>query len=159
MPLKKGEAKFNFVDAVIVCLILALLAAGVYKIFFVNKGLTLQNNEIEFKVLVEKVRMPSVEGFKVGQAVRDVQTNIVLGTIVNNEISPYKEAVPTLDGKVVLAEVPEKYNVLVTISSPAIVTDNNITIGNKEIKTGGEISIKTNTVTSRGIIFGVTVKE
>ncbi len=158
MPDKKEKVKFNFVDAIIVCLVLTLLAAGVYKLFFVNRGLAAQNGEIEFKVLIEEVRRPTVEGFKEGQTVRDVQTNILLGTIVHTEALPCKEAVPTLDGKIVLAEVPEKYNVLVTVRSPAIVTDSNITIGNKEIKTGAEISVKTNLVTSTGIIYGVTVK-
>lgn len=153
---KKG--RFNFVDVIIIGLILALVAAGSYKLFFVNKGLAAQNGVIEFKVLVEKVRIPTVEGLKEGHTVRDVQSNIVLGTVAGYEVSPYKQAVPTLDGRVVLADVPEQYTVLVTVRSPAIVTDNNITIGNKEIKTGAPISIKTNVVSTTGIVYGVTVK-
>ncbi len=158
MKNKTGKVKFNFVDVVIIGIILALIAAGTYKLFFVNRGLAAQNGNIEFSVLVEKVRQPTVEGYKEGQTVRDVQTNIVLGTIIHNEPSPHKKAVPTLDGRVVQADVPELYDIIVTISSPAIVTDNNITIGNKEIKTGAPISIKTNTASSTGIVYGVTVK-
>ncbi|MDD2443489.1 MAG: DUF4330 domain-containing protein [Desulfotomaculaceae bacterium] len=158
MKNKTSKAKFNFVDVFIIGLILALIAAGTYKLFFVNRGLAAQNGNIEFSVLVEKVRQPTVEGYKEGQIVRDVQTNIVLGKVIHNQPSPYKQAVPTLDGRVVLADVPELYNAIVTISSPAIVTDNNITIGNKEIKTGAPIQIKTNTVSSTGIVYGVTVK-
>ncbi len=158
MKNKAGKARFNFIDVMIIGLILALIAAGTYKLFFVNRGLAAQNGSIEFGVLVEKVRRPTVEGYQEGQTVRDVQSNIVLGKVIRNEPSPYKEAVPTLDGRVVLADVPELYNVIVTISSPAIITDNNITIGNKEIKTGAPISIKTNTVSSTGIVYGVTVK-
>ncbi len=156
--IEKRKTGFNFVDAIIVCLVVTLLAAGVYKLFFVNRGLAAQNGEIEFKVLIEEVRQPTVEGFQEGLTVRDVDTNILLGTIVNTEVLPYQEAVPTLDGKIVLADVPEKYNVIVTAHAPAIITDNNITIGNKEIKTGAEISVKTNLVTSSGIIYGVTIK-
>lgn len=145
-------------DVIIIGLVIALLAAGVYKLFIVNTTLAIQNNNIEFKVLVEEVRYPTVESIKAGQAVRDVQTNIPLGNVVSKEVSPYKEAVPTLDGKVVLAEVPDKYDVIITIASPAVVTDNSIMIGNKEIKIGAQISVKSNVFSVTGIVYGATVK-
>jgi len=159
MHKNEEKVKFNFVDVIIICVILALLAAGVYKLLIVNRALALQNSHVEFKVLVEKVRLPSVESIKEGQPVRDVQTNIPLGNVISKEVSPYKEAVPTLDGRVVLAEVPEKYNVIITIESPAIVTDNSIMIGNKEIKIGAQISVKSNVFSLTGIVYGATVKQ
>ncbi|OPX88055.1 MAG: hypothetical protein A4E53_02212 [Pelotomaculum sp. PtaB.Bin104] len=158
MQKKTVKTKFNFVDFIIIALIVSLLAAGAYKLFFVNRGLTEQNGLIEYKVLVENVRFPTVEGIIEGQPIREVQTNIVMGTVIKKEVSPYKQTVPTLDGRVVLAEVPEKYNVIITIGSPAIVTENNIMIGNKEIKIGGPISIKSNIFSVTGIFYGVTVK-
>ncbi|OPY56457.1 MAG: hypothetical protein A4E55_02096 [Pelotomaculum sp. PtaU1.Bin035] len=158
MRKKTDKVRFNFVDVVIIGLVLVLLAAGAYKLFIVNRNLGRQNGLIEYKVLVENIRMPTVDSIIEGQEVKDVQTNIAMGTIVNKEISSYKQAVPTLDGRVVQAEVPEKYNAVITIRSPAIVTENNITIGNKEIKTGGPISIKSNIFSVTGIFYGVTVK-
>lgn len=157
-PKDAGGGRFNLVDAAVVALVLALAAAGVYKFFFVNRGLALQNAVIEYKVLIENVRYPTVEGAKEGQTVKDVQTNAVIGTLVAKETSPYRQAVPTLDGRVVLAEVPEKYNLLLTIRSPAVVTENNITIGNKEIKIGAQIQVKTNVISCTGTVFGVEVK-
>lgn len=153
-----GKVKFNFVDFIIITLLVALLAAGAYKLFFVNRGLAEQNGFIEYDVFIEKVRMPTVEGIIKGQPVRDVQTNIEMGTIIKKEVSPYQEAVPTLDGRIVMADVPEKYNVIITIGSPAIITENNIMIGNKEIKTGGPISIKSNIFSVTGIFYGITIK-
>ncbi|MDF9406954.1 MAG: hypothetical protein A4E52_00871 [Pelotomaculum sp. PtaB.Bin013] len=158
MHKKQEKVKFNFVDIIIIGLILALLAAGVYKLLIVNRALALQNSHIEFKVFVENVRIPTVESIKEGQAVKDVQTNIPLGTVKSKEVSPYKQAVPTLDGRVVQADVPEKYNVIITIESPAIVTDNSIMIGNKEIKIGAQISVKSNVFSVNGTIYGATVK-
>lgn len=159
MQEQESKGKFNFIDILIIALVLALLAAGVYKFFFVNKGLAAQNGVVEFKVLLEEIRMPTVEDFKVGQAVRDQQNNLVLGTIISKEISPYQEPVPTIDGRILAADVPDKYNLIVTVRSPAIVSDNNVMIGNREIKTGGEIKIKTNTAASAGIFYGVKIVE
>lgn len=158
MSSKKTVAKFNLVDLVIVVVILTLLAAGVYKLFFVNQSLQAQESKVEFKVLLENVRKPTVDAFQEGQKVREYQTSIELGTIVKKEPTPYTQPVPTLDGKVVNAEVPEKYNLTVTIQSMAVVSDNNVTIGSKEIKTGDKISIKTNTASSTGVVAGVAVK-
>ncbi|MCG9966452.1 DUF4330 domain-containing protein [Pelotomaculum terephthalicicum JT] len=157
MHKKKDNVKFNFVDIIIIGLILALFAAGVYKLAFVNRALALQNGHIEFKVYVEKVRIPTAESIKEGQAVRDVQTNIPLGNVVKKEVFPYQEAVPTLDGRVVLADVPEKYDVIITIESPAVVTDNTIMIGNKEIKIGAQINVKSNVFSVNGTIYGATI--
>lgn len=154
MSKKQEQVRFNFVDAVIILLVLALIAAGAYKLLFVNRALALQNSQIEFKVFVEEVRMPTVESIIEGQPVRDVQTNTPLGTVKGVEAAPYQEAVPTWDGKVVMADVPEKYNVIITMESPAIVTDNNIMIGNKEIKIGAQISVKSNIFSVTGIVFG-----
>lgn len=153
----RDKARFNFVDVIIIALVLALVAAGVYKLLIVNKSIALQNSNVEFKVYVEKVRMGTVEGIQEGQAVRDVQSNTPLGTVTGKEVRPYQEAVPTLDGNVVLADVPEKYDVIIIMESPAVVTDNSIMIGNKEIKIGAEISVKSNIFSVKGIVYGAKV--
>ena len=158
MTKKQAAAKFNLVDLVIVVVIISLLAAGVYKLFFVNQELAAQEQKVEYRVLLENVRKPTVDAFQDGQKVREYQTNIELGTVSGKESVPYTQPVPTLDGKVVNAPVPEKYNLTVIINSPAVVSDNNVTINGKEIKTGDKITIKTNTASSTGVVMEVSVK-
>mgnify|MGYP003773995063 CR=1 FL=1 len=154
----KRKLRFNLVDLLIMTILLALIAAGLYKFFFVNQVLQAQNGTIEFQVLLEKIRTPTIEGFKEGQKVRELQTNIELGTVVSTQPLPFREPVATHDGRIVLAEVPEKYDLIVTIQTPAVITETNITVGNKEIKTGDRISIKSNIAASTGVVYGVKVK-
>ncbi|MGQ9825107.1 MAG: DUF4330 domain-containing protein [Desulfotomaculales bacterium] len=151
------KGKFNVVDVLVALVVLALIVLGAYKLFFVNRGVAEQNGEIEYQILVEKVRIPTAEAFVEGQVVRDVQSNTVLGKIVKREISPAKEAVPTADGRLVLAEVPEKYNVLLTLSSRAVVSENNVMVGSVEVKIGAQVKIKTNLASSTGVIYGLKV--
>ena len=153
------KAKFNAVDVLVILVILALLAFGGYKLFFVNRGVAAQNGEIEYQILVEKVRIPTAEAFQEGQTVRDVQNNTVLGRIVKKEVTPYQEAVPTADGRMVLAAVPEKYNVLLTLRSGAVVSENNVMVGSVEVKIGAQVKIKTNLASSTGVIYGLAVKD
>lgn len=153
------KAQFNVVDALVILIIFALLAFGGYKLFFVNRGVAEQNGEIEYQILVEKVRTPTAEAFHEGQVVRDVQSNVALGKIIKKEVSPSQEAVPTADGRMVLATVPEKYNVLLTLRSRAVISENNIMVGSVEIKIGAPVKIKTNLASSTGVIYGLTVKS
>ena len=153
------KPRFNFVDFIIVVVILALVGAGVYKLFLVNTSLAVQNGNVEFGVYVEEVRIPTVENINEGQAVRDVQTNTPLGTITKVSYSPYQEPVYTSDGRIVMADVPNKFDVVFYVESPAVITDNSVMIGNKEIKTGGQLSIKSNVFSVTGVVYGVTIKQ
>ncbi|MGI6649366.1 MAG: DUF4330 domain-containing protein [Bacillota bacterium] len=155
----KRKLRFNVVDLVIFVVVLGLLALGAYKLFFVNQALQAQNGTIEYQVLIEEVRQPSVDAFKEGQKVKELQTNIDLGSVVGKEAMPHKEPVATMDGRIVMAEVPGKYDLIVTIQAPAIIGESNITVSNKEIKLGDQVTLKTNISAAKGIIYGVTVKE
>lgn len=149
--------RFNLVDLLVALVILALLALGAYKLFFVNRSVAEQNGEIEYQILVEKVRIPTAQAFQEGQTVKDAQSNTVLGSIVKKEVTPAKEAVPTADGRMVLAEVPEKYNVLLTLRSRAVVSENNVMVGSVEIKIGAQVKIKTSLASSSGVIYSLKV--
>ncbi len=149
--------KFNIVDVMVLLIIGALIVFGAYKLFFVNTAVAQQNGEIEYQLLVEKVRKPTVEAFREGDTVRETQSNAALGKIVKKEVMPYKEAVPTADGRLVLAEVPEKYDVLLTLRSPAVVSENNVMVGSVEIKIGASLKVKTTLASSTGIIYGAKI--
>lgn len=149
--------RFNLVDLLVALVILALLALGAYKLFFVNRAVAEQNGEIEYQILVEKVRIPTAQAFQEGQTVKDAQSNTVLGSIVKKEVTSAREEVPTADGRVVLAEIPEKYNVLLTLRSRAVVSENNVMVGSVEIKIGAQVKIKTSLASSSGVIYSLKV--
>lgn len=154
---EKPGVRFNFVDVILAVVVVVLLAAGVYKLFFVNKVISAQNGEIEFQVLIEKETKAVVESFQEGHKVMDKELNVDLGAIVSSKILHNQYPVPTLDGRVVMADVPDKYDLVITIRTPAVVTDNNVTVSNREIKIGDKIKIKTNTSAAEGKINGLTV--
>ncbi|MDW7661471.1 MAG: DUF4330 domain-containing protein, partial [Bacillota bacterium] len=68
-------------------------------------------------IQVENVRIMTVEGFKIGDMVLSDETNSIIGPIEKIEVEPYKDDVEKLSGEVVLAEVPGKYTVYITVSA------------------------------------------
>lgn len=155
---KQSRPRFNFIDLVIVLVIFSLVGIGVYKLFLVNTSIAKQNGVVVFGVYVEEVRIPTVENIQQGQLVRDVQTNTPLGEIKSVEFFPFQEPVYTSDGNIVMADVPNKFDVVFYVESGAVINENSVMIGNKEIKTGGQLSIKSNVFSVTGVVYGVTIQ-
>ncbi|ACV64785.1 hypothetical protein Dtox_4115 [Desulfofarcimen acetoxidans DSM 771] len=154
-----SKARFNIIDFLIIVMILALAIGGYYKVFVANKQLAQQEQQIEYKILVSEVRQPTVEAFQNGQTVQDLKSNVVMGTVINKETLPATDDVPTSDGRLVLAEIPGKYDLLLTVSASAVVSENNIMVSNKEIKIGQKVDIKTNRAASSGVIYGLKTSK
>jgi|GEM_PF-4204008 len=151
--------RFNIIDVLILCFLLGVILVGAYKLFFVNKAVTVQNSEIEYQILIEEVRKPTVEAFQEGQAVKEAKSNTNLGKIVKKEVLPCQKEVPTADGRIVLAPAPGKFNVLLTLRSPAVVSDQNIMIDSVEVKIGTRVRVKTRLAASSGVIYGISSRQ
>ena len=154
---ENNKVRFNIIDALIIVMILALAVGGYYKVFVTNKQLMQQEQQIEYQILISEVRQPTVDAYQNGQQVQDLKSNSMLGTIIGKEVSKAKEAVPTSDGRLVQAEIPEKYDVLLTLQAPAVITANNIMVSNKEVKIGQKMDIKTVSAASVGVVYGLKV--
>ena len=153
------RVRFNIIDVLIIVMILVLAAGGYYKVFTTNKQLAKQEQQIEYQILISEVRQPTLDAYQNGQQVQDLKSNVLLGTIIGKEVSHANQAVPTSDGRLVQAEIPEKYNLLLILRASAVVTDNNIMVANKEIKIGQKTDIKTARAASMGVIYGLKLPK
>jgi len=105
-------------------LLIAVLIVGVYyKFFMVDKDQNAAKfDTIEYKVLVEEVRQQSVDAIEIGADIYDVKTNSPMGRITDIEVLPATDQLTKADGTMVIAEKPERFNVLITIRVPGIET-------------------------------------
>ncbi len=122
---EKGRlfGKISIVD-IGVLLLIAVLIGGVYfKFFMVDKDQNAAKfDTIEYKVLVEEVRQQSVDAIEIGADIYDVKTNSPMGRITDIEVLPATDQLTKADGTMVIAEKPERFNVLITIRVPGIET-------------------------------------
>jgi len=123
---KKGRlfGKISIIDLGMLLLIVVLMVGAYYKFFMVDKSNNAAKfDTLEYKILVEEVRQQSVDAIEVGADIYDVKTDSPMGKIVNKEVLPATDQLTKADGTVVIAEKPERFNVLVTIQVPGVETE------------------------------------
>ena len=122
---EKGRlfGKISIVDIGVLLLIAVLIVGVYYKFFMVDKDQNAAKfDTIEYKVLVEEVRKQSVDAIEIGADIYDVKTNSPMGRITDIEVLPATDQLTKADGTMVIAEKPERFNVLITIRVPGIET-------------------------------------
>lgn len=127
------KKRFNAVDLIIVISVIAIAAVG----FFAVKHFTGKTSE-ETKTIVLETKKKK-EGFcdvvKVGEVAFDGVQNTELGKIKYVNFKPaVEDTISVLDGSIKSAEIPNRYDVYITIEVPA---DSDVAVGKQMwIETG-----------------------
>ena len=122
---EKGRlfGRISIIDIGVLLLIIALMGGVYYKFFMVDKNSNAAKfDTLEYKILVEEVRQQSVDAIEIGADIYDVKTDSPMGKIISKEVLPATEQLTKADGTMVIAEKPERFNVLVTIQVPGVET-------------------------------------
>lgn len=83
-----------------------------------------------------------VDKINVGDTLRDVGSNVVLGTIVDIEVGEAKHVVTTADGRMVQTTVPDKKQLYVTMESEATMAGEVAVIGGTQLLVGTSLQAK-----------------
>ena len=118
------KKKLNIIDIIVIIAIFAIIVVGIVKFAFIDKksglGVKQAYKDLEYVVLVNNVRIMTVEAFHVGDKVYDEKKGTYMGVIKNIEINPYKTNEIKNNGELVEAERLGYYSVLLTIESTAV---------------------------------------
>lgn len=143
---EKGRlfGKLNIIDLLIVLLVLAGLLGVNYKLGLLKKFTAQETTQKKavVKLWIKEISSYSAEAIKEGDIVAELKSNSQFGKISKVEIAPYKEAGTNSEGKWVLSEVPEKYNVFITVDMLNPSVNGEIKLGSKEAKVGASLEIK-----------------
>jgi len=145
----------NLVDLGVVLLVLALAAAGVYKVVTVRAGPVRVPREIDFTMLVQEVRQATVDVVHAGDFVWEYDSSLPFGTVSAVEVIPATRHAQTNDGKWVLSELPERFDLLLTVRASALVSDAAIVVGRMEIRIGTKVTVKTATYAVETRVIGI----
>ncbi len=123
----KKPVKFNVLDVILVILVLIIITTSV--LIFVPKirnSLTRgESTKILYIIEISNVTENVAANIRVGDIVVDIANGYVIGKVAGNpEADDYKEFVyiegtGADDGKAVMAVVPERKNILITIEADA----------------------------------------
>ena len=121
--------KFNLIDALIVLVVLAGLAFGAYKVAG-GGGLGLSRDEALARYKIELTARTAEyrdTAFKVDDTVFIGEKERTRGVVVGIETRDcYKMTLNSVEGRYVWARVPDRYDVVLTIESNAVVSDSSI---------------------------------
>jgi len=154
---EKGRlfGRINIIDLVAALAVIALLAFVGYKLNVVNPRIAPPPTPYRLTLLVEGVRQITIDELKVGTPVKAFDANVDLGTISAVDVRPAVEQVETADGRIVNAQVPGRFDVLLSIDTEAVITDWSVRIANTDMRIGRDFTVAGQRFLVKGIIFGL----
>ncbi|WP_373000267.1 DUF4330 domain-containing protein, partial [Lutispora sp.] len=129
----------NIIDLFITVILIALIGFGAYKIFKVNPTVAVDTEKITMVYMFQEVRDVTYNAIEEGEIAKDYDKNSVYGKIVKKEAVPATRLVNTDDGRVVEAEVPERFDVKIYIEGNAVISNTGVYMGNQEIRIGSPL--------------------
>lgn len=150
--------KINVID-LFVLLVILFIAIGGFVRMQQNKLGSENAKKIEVVVHVEEVRQATLDGLEVGDVLNFYNQNLRFGEIKEKRITPFQTLVQTEKDTLVLADVPEKYNLDLVFECDALVSDEVIVVSKEHVRIGNEVYLKNQKISINGHVFEVNVGE
>lgn len=113
--------RMNAIDLIIILFIIGGILVLGLKLGTFNTvsgpGEDIRMEKAVIVIKVENVRAATVDALKMGHMVLSEETNSIIGPIIDLEVHPFMEDIETVDGRVIFAEVPDKFTVFVSMES------------------------------------------
>lgn len=150
--------KINIVDLLIIVLILSI-AGGAYVMFFGgSEKQVLETSKVVYDFEITNVNKDFVDAIVSGSPIRDSVRGNDLGRVVSKtsrNATMLNEDL--INGRYVIADVPDAYDVVITIEANANITPANIIVGGAEVKVGKKFFIKGKGFANQGFVTKMTL--
>ena len=158
----KSKARFNIIDIILVAVIIAAAAFGVYLLRSGRLGAKQQTveREIQYTVLLANVKSRFKSNIQVGDSVTDTVKLMPIGEVT--DVKTVQSTVQIEDyeaGRIVTANVPDTYDISVTVTATATVSGGYYMIGGYQINVGTLVSLRVPNYTGSGYCTAVTEVE
>lgn len=141
---KKGKVfgLVNIVDLLIISIIIIFVAGGFYKFSKLDKVSNQGAEELELSIKIEGVSHGLVNAIKKDDLLIDSIRGTNFGKVLDKNVTAHKEMVIGKDGKVEFKEMPDLYDVDISVNALGIFTEEGVLIGNNSVYIGSEIRLK-----------------
>ncbi len=158
--------KFNWIDAVIILLVIAIGVGGYWflKVRPAQQSTNTQNVKIYVTVEMRNVQMDVVNAYKEaekeGRAVTLGTTNVDTGVVTKVEYRPYTEDIEDFQtGEFKVVEFEGEYIADITIAVPGTETETCISSPNEAYRIGEEMIFHGKGIAGDGYIVGVSTEK
>jgi hypothetical protein len=155
-----NRKRFNLLDFFIIIVFVAVIGGGLYLYNQYTEGLKRSTYAVEYQVELRAVDQSFVDAITKGDLLRESVKGNTLGRVADMTYKDsYNINIDYLAGKYVETAVPDKLDVILTIASPASVSERSIIVGGLEIKIGHKLFVKGKGYAREGYILNIVVKE
>ncbi|MEW6032416.1 MAG: DUF4330 domain-containing protein [Bacillota bacterium] len=147
--------RFNVINVVLVLIVLAAAGAGVFKLLAVEEQGLVETRTVLITFEVTGVRQPSVDAVKVGEDVAGFESQLHLGQVVEKRAEPHREPVATADGRIVMAEVPDRFDLFIVVRAQAVAGPRAVTVAGRETKIGIQLPLSGRLFSFKATIVGI----
>ena len=149
---KKKNRKLNFVDIILLIIILAIASALIYVFVspYTKQIMSASTTKIEYKILVEGVRDELKYNISQGDKVTETTDLRVIGKVVSVEYSDTEYVGADSEGNSVIGKYPGKKDITVTISADASSAGGTYEVGGFGIAAGKTINFRVPGFTGEG---------
>ncbi len=154
---EKGRL-FGRVNVIDIAIILIIITVGFVaaKFIFPDANKEVVTRKIEYDVELLHNTRELAEMIKIGDEIRDSVKGEYLGKIIKTEIRPTTMITANTDeGRFIKAELPNLYDVIITLEASGKETENSIIAEGQEIKVGKRMYVKGKGYAGAGYILGI----
>ena len=148
----------NVIDLTVLLVLGLLVVGGAYKVINAKPEVINESQKVFVTLEISNIRKPSVDSIKEGDMLYHYDRGQAFGRIIAKKVENYREPVPTSDGRMVMAEVPEKYRVILTVEADAIITDQAIIIGGQHTRVGSQFRLKNRIIAAFATVLGIDME-
>jgi hypothetical protein len=150
--------KFNWIDALVCLIIIAMAAGAVYK--FTASGQTGNASAaepIDYTILLTSARQGSVDAIKVGDTLYDNDSGNAIGTIDSIDVEPAAAIISdSSNGTITMGTVEDKYDLYIHVSaSGSIGTGGYYVNGNYQLNVGSSRTLYTKYASFSAKIYSI----
>lgn len=154
---KERKFHFNWVDVIIILLVIAVLAAVV----FLRNRSTGETATTPISYEVEFTRVPEAvaEILREGTAVFEATDSTLLGTVSAVRVEPHTQYWYVDDLGEYRKMQESLFDVFVSVNADAVITDQSASVSGNPVGIGSELSMKAQGMGATGYVVGLSVDE
>ncbi len=155
--------KISIIDIIIVIVAIILL----YGVFgkYINKVMPSTASQVKyqnfkFAIRIENTLQETADAIRKDDIVLDTISGVEIGKVSEIMIEPYKEAFDGLNGEIVMKEMPDKVNIILTVETSGTINNNEyLANGLIKILVGETKKIRTKYIDKTGFVISIEKVE
>ena len=152
----KKRPRFTIFDVLIAIVVVAVIAVIAYVLVIAPMKGTGAEKQLDFVVEVQASTLDALDLVKEGDTV--TISGKSEATLKGVTFTPAEKLVlDATSGEYKKSLVPERYDILVTVTAPASETDKDISVGNVPIKVGAKMSLEGRGYSINGAVLDMTL--